>query len=163
MIDFYDMNGLMEADLREFVKTTAEKAIDLLSLPRPVDVSISIVTAEEIRELNAEQREIDKVTDVLSFPMLYFENPKEEAAFAEEEITALNPETGNLFLGDIILCFDKAREQAEEYGHSLERELAFLTIHSLLHLVGYDHMTAEEETQMFDYQTEILNLLNIRR
>ena len=87
----------------------------------------------------------------------------EEAAFSQADVSALNPETGNIFLGDIILCFAKAKEQAAEYGHSLEREVAFLIVHSLLHLVGYDHMTAEEEAEMFGRQEEMLKEMNINR
>lgn len=163
MIESYDENELMDAELLQFAVNTAEQAIQLLQLPRAVDVSLSIVTAQEIKELNAEQRQIDKVTDVLSFPMLYFNTPMEEEAFIEEDIAALNPETGNLFLGDIVLCYDKAKEQAEEYGHSLEREVAFLIVHSLLHLVGYDHMTEQEEKEMFGRQEEILTAMKIMR
>lgn len=163
MIEFYDMNELMSGEMAEFAVRTAERAVTLLALPAAVDVCLNVVTAEEIRELNAEQREIDSVTDVLSFPMLFFEKPMEEEAFLTDDVSTLNPETGNIFLGDIILCFDRAKEQATEYGHSLEREVAFLIVHSLLHLVGYDHMTAEEEAEMFGRQEDILKEMNINR
>ena len=163
MVEIFDENNLMEQTMLEFSKEVAKKAIAILGLPCPVDVSLSIVTEEEIRQLNAEQRQIDKVTDVLSFPMLYFSEPMEEEAFHQSEITAVDPETGNLFLGDVVLCFERAKEQAEEYGHSVEREVAFLIVHSLLHLVGYDHMEEEEEKEMFSRQDEILNELKITR
>ena len=163
MIEFYDMNELMSREMAAFAVQTAERAITALALPAAVDVCLSVVTPEEIWELNAEQRGVDRVTDVLSFPMLFFERPMDETAFAAPDVSALNPETGNLFLGDIILCFDRAKEQAVEYGHSLEREVAFLIVHSLLHLVGYDHMTAEEETEMFGRQEEILKEMKINR
>ena len=163
MIEFYDMNELMNQEMAEFAARTAERAVALLALPAAVDICLNIVTPEEIRELNAEQREIDSVTDVLSFPMLFFESPMEKAAFSQADVSALNPETGNIFLGDIILCFAKAKEQAAEYGHSLEREVAFLIVHSLLHLVGYDHMTAEQEAEMFGRQEKMLKEMNINR
>ncbi len=163
MIEFYDMNGLMDESMAEFAASTAEQAVKLLRLPVTTDICLNIVTEEEIRELNAEQREIDKVTDVLSFPMLFFERPMAAEAFAEADMGSINPESGNIFLGDIILCFARAKEQAQEYGHSLEREVAFLIVHSLLHLLGYDHMTQEEETEMFAKQEEILQEMNINR
>ena len=110
------------------------------------EVSISLVTNEEIRQINKQFREIDKETDVLSFPQLTFE----EGEYAEVN------ENDEIVLGDIIISLEKARQQAEEYGHSLERELAFLTAHSMLHLLGYDHMEKDEEEDMFRRQKEIL-------
>ena len=163
MIEFYDMNELMTGEMAEFAVQTAERAAALLALPAAVDICLNIVTPEEIQELNAEQREIDSVTDVLSFPMLFFDKPMDETAFSQADVSAFNPETGNIFLGDIILCFDRAKEQAAEYGHSLEREVAFLIVHSLLHLLGYDHMTAEEEAEMFGRQEALLKEMNINR
>lgn len=110
------------------------------------EISVSIVTNEEIQKLNKEFRNIDRATDVLSFPQLSFE---------EEEVLDYN-ENDEVILGDIVISIDKAKEQAEEYGHSLEREIAFLTVHSMLHLMGYDHMETEEEIEMRQKQTEIL-------
>ncbi len=110
------------------------------------EISVSIVTNEEIQKLNKEFRNIDRATDVLSFPQLSFE---------EGEVLDYN-EKDELVLGDIVISIDKAKEQAEEYGHSLEREIAFLTVHSMLHLMGYDHMETEEEIEMRQKQTEIL-------
>ena len=98
-------------------------------------------------------RGIDRPTDVLSFPQLTFE---------EGEIMDRN-EKGEVVLGDIIISLERAREQAEEYGHSLKREIAFLTAHSMLHLLGYDHMEPEEEKEMFAKQKEILELAGIPR
>lgn len=163
MIDFYDENNLLDSEMKQFACELAENAIEVLELPYEVEVSLNIVTPEEIREINLEQREIDKVTDVLSFPMLFFDYPMQQEAFEEQAQTAINPETDRLFLGDIVLCYDRAKEQAEEYNHSLKREVGFLIVHSLLHLLGYDHMTEEEEKEMFGRQEEILQQLNITR
>lgn len=109
------------------------------------DVSVLITDNEGIRELNRDFRNIDSATDVLSFP-------------AGEEF-----ESETAMLGDIAISLPRAEEQAEEYGHSLERELAFLTTHGMLHLLGYDHMNAEDETEMRRLQTKILTEMEIMR
>ena len=117
------------------------------------EVSLSIVSNDEIQEINKQFREIDAPTDVLSFPLLTFE---------EGEQADVN-ENNEIMLGDIIISIDKAKAQAEEYGHGLRRELAFLTAHSMLHLMGYDHMEEEEQREMFKKQDDILNNLGITR
>lgn len=117
------------------------------------EVSLSIVSNDEIQEINKQFREIDAPTDVLSFPLLTFE---------EGEQADVN-ENNEILLGDIIISIDKAKAQAEEYGHGLRRELAFLTAHSMLHLMGYDHMEEEEQKEMFKKQDDILNNLGITR
>lgn len=117
------------------------------------EVSLSIVSNDEIQEINKQFREIDAPTDVLSFPLLTFE---------EGEQADVN-ENNEIMLGDIIISIDKAKAQADEYGHGLRRELAFLTAHSMLHLMGYDHMEEEEQTEMFKKQDDILNNLGITR
>lgn len=122
------------------------------------EVSISFVSNEEIMDLNREYRGIDAVTDVLSFPMLEFEENNDELEDDEEEYIE-----EELPLGDIVISVERADEQAKEYGHSLKRELAFLLVHGMLHLLGYDHEKGEEETIMFQKQEEILEKLNIRR
>ncbi len=112
-----------------------------------VEVSITFVDDEEIRVLNNKFRKIDKATDVLSFPLLdNFEDIDESEC---------------VFLGDIVISVDKAIAQAEEFGHSLRREITFLTIHSMLHLLGYDHMEEDEEKEMIGKQKEIFKLSNI--
>ena len=117
------------------------------------EVSLSIVSNDEIQEINKQFREIDAPTDVLSFPLLTFE---------EGEQADVN-ENNEIMLGDIIISIDKAKAQAEDYGHGLRRELAFLTAHSMLHLMGYDHMEEEEQKEMFKKQDDILNNLGITR
>ncbi|MEC1261219.1 rRNA maturation RNase YbeY [Bacillus swezeyi] len=117
------------------------------------EVSVTIVTNEEIQKINKEYRGKDYPTDVISFAL-------EEDGEGEVEIIGADMPT---VLGDIIISADKAKEQAEEYGHSLMRELGFLTVHGFLHLLGYDHMTEEEEKEMFTKQKELLNRYGLSR
>lgn len=125
------------------------------------EISLYVVDEEEIHEMNLENRGIDRATDVLSFPNLSFE---EVGVFSEEECEmSVNPENGEVVLGDIVLCYQRICSQAEEYGHSVLRETAFLICHSLLHLSGYDHETPEEAAEMESLQNRILNSLGITR
>lgn len=114
-------------------------------------ISLLFVDNEEIREINRETRNIDRATDVLSFPLIDFDNE------------SLPDDGSKIYLGDIIISIERAKEQAKEYGHSIDREIGFLTAHSMLHLLGYDHMVPEEEKEMFAKQEEILNNLGLRR
>ncbi len=115
------------------------------------EVSVTIVDNDEIHSINLKHRGIDRPTDVLSFPLINFEKE------------TLPNDGSKIYLGDIIISIEKAEEQAKEYGHSLDREIGFLTAHSMLHLLGYDHMVEDEEKIMFKKQEEILNNLNLRR
>lgn len=149
-------NRTEEAFSLELSQTIEKIIIDSLAYEGfeiPCEVSVSIVNNEEIHQINRQFRDIDRATDVLSFPLLTYE---------EGEIPDLN-EKEEVLLGDIIISLERAREQAEEYGHSLKREIAFLTAHSMLHLLGYDHMEEEEEKEMFAKQREILNKAGIPR
>ena len=123
-----------------------------------------IITDDDgIKEINREQRGIDKPTDVLSFPNLQFETPGDFSYVDECPSDCFDPESGLLFLGTIIINADAVERQAEAYGHGVKREFAFLTAHSLFHLCGYDHETPEEEKEMFTRQEEVLDLLGITR
>lgn len=115
------------------------------------EISVTIVDNDEIHSINLKHRGIDRPTDVLSFPLIDFEKE------------TLPDDGSKIYLGDIIISIEKAEEQAKEYGHSLDREIGFLTAHSMLHLLGYDHMAENEEKIMFKKQEEILNNLNLRR
>ncbi len=119
-------------------------------------MNIILTDDMEICRLNRDYRHFDRPTDVLSFPMLEFEQPSDFSHAEEDYADCFNPETGELMLGDIILSVDKIREQAESYGHSQTRELAFLVAHSMLHLCGYDHMEEGEREEMEERQREIL-------
>ena len=140
-------------ELEEVMEKIALDSLQYEGFQEECEISISIVDNEEIHQINKQFRGIDRPTDVLSFPQLTFE---------EGEIMDRN-ENGEVVLGDIIISLERAREQAEEYGHSLKREIAFLTAHSMLHLLGYDHMEPEEEKEMFAKQKEILELAGIPR
>ena len=112
--------------------------------------------------MNREFRQIDRPTDVLSFPMVAYGKPGDFSALGQDEDN-FNPDTGEAMLGDIVLNVEWVKEQARQYGHSEEREYAFLILHSMLHLLGYDHMTEEDAAQMEGKQREILNQMGILR
>lgn len=113
------------------------------------EISLTLVEPEEIKSLNAEYRNVDSVTDVLSFPQ--FED-KEQM-----------PSEGELCLGDVVICVERAQQQAEEYGHSFEREMVYLLVHSLLHLLGYDHMDDDEKAIMREKEEHVIEHVDLRR
>ncbi len=123
----------------------------------PYEVSIVLVDNEKICELNRRYRNIEKPTDVLSFPIV---NMKNGEILSDE--CDINMDDNELIIGDIIISLEKAVKQANEYGHSFERELAFLTIHGMLHLLGYDHINPEEEEIMFKLQEDILTEMSLQ-
>ncbi len=127
----------------EEITNAVKGASEFFDFDTGYQVSISIVDKNEIHELNAKFRGVDSPTDVLSFPM-------EETDPRGVEI-----------LGDIVLCIDVAKEQAESFGHSFQRELAYLSVHSFLHLMGYDHMTEEDKLEMRGMEKEIMKKLGI--
>ena len=125
--------------------------------PEGVEISLSFVTAEEIHELYRQYRGVDSVTDVLSFPLLEDLNElydTEEGSSEEDEPVAL---------GDVVICLERAEEQAEEFGHSREREIVYLFTHSVLHLLGYDHMEEEEKQEMRSREEEVMTELGLSR
>ncbi len=131
-----------------------------MGIRSPMSVELLFVDGETIRTLNRENREKDSVTDVLSFPALPLSAGEEPGTVAE----ATDWQKGRISLGSIVICTDRALEQAESYGHSPIREFAFLAAHSALHLLGYDHETSEEdERKMFGLQEKILQSANILR
>lgn len=139
-------------------------SLDYMNCPYEAQVNLLITNNEEIHQINLEQRRIDRPTDVLSFPMVEYETPGEFDMLEEDEFQdCFEPDSGELMLGDIVISADKVLEQAEEYGHSVKREYAFLITHSMLHLMGYDHMTEDEAKEMERLQEEILALLHISR
>jgi probable rRNA maturation factor len=150
-------------DLEDFFNKVLKQAVEELDLCLRVEVSLLLVNNEEIRQLNRDYRGKDKATDVLSFPMLELD-PLDESSYHETLEQYVDPGTGELVLGDIVISVEKAIEQAKEYGHSIQRELAFLMVHGLLHLLGYDHEKDEENEQaMFKRQEDILQSLKLSR
>lgn len=150
-------------DYETIATEVVNKALETENCPYDVEVNILLTDNEGIHEINLSTREIDRPTDVLSFPNLFFEKPGEFAIDDDEYVDYEDPETGLIVLGDIIISLDKVKEQAEEYGHSLKREYAFLIAHSMLHLSGYDHMVPEEAEVMENRQRLILDSIGITR
>ena len=149
-------------ETKELAEEVIEAALDYEGCPYEATVSLLLIMNNEIQEMNRNFREIDRATDVLSFPMIAYE----EAGtfdFLEEDDSAFDPESGELVLGDIVISKERVIAQAEEYGHSIRREYAFLIAHSMLHLMGYDHMEEEERAVMEQKQRDILEQLGITR
>ena len=146
--------------IEALLEKVLSKGLEMEGITIPVEVSVTITTPEEVHALNKEYRGIDRTTDVLSFPMVEFDSDDLNACISQSE---WDPDEDCVMLGDIILNYDQALAQAEEYGHSAKRELSFLTIHSLLHLLGYDHMEQEEELIMREHQEQVLEALSITR
>lgn len=137
--------------MEQLIEDCTRGALEEEEIEDDAEVSVTLVDNGRIRALNAEHRGNDRETDVLSFPL------------CDDEGFEVNPDTDAILLGDIVISLEKARAQAEEYGHSLRREVAFLVTHSLFHLLGYDHMTPEEEAEMFAKQERVLERLGITR
>ncbi|MFQ8920423.1 MAG: rRNA maturation RNase YbeY [Clostridium paraputrificum] len=152
---------------KELVKElehTIEFALKEEEVNIPFEISLLFVDNDEIREINNETRNIDKETDVLSFPMLDY--PKDKAfkdVYKNYEFDETYMDGEELVLGDIVLSLEKALEQSKEYNHSFKREASYLVVHSVLHLLGYDHMEEDEKKVMRKREEEILGQLDIRR
>lgn len=153
------VNEVAGAEVGSIIEKAVRAALDFEKVEQKCDVCIIITDDENIHELNREHRDVDRPTDVLSFPMM---------ELTPGEAMVVNPleldESGAVMLGDIVISIDRAKAQAEEYGHSEERELCFLTVHGMLHLLGYDHELGEEEEKLhFSRQEEILEAMGVRR
>ena len=131
----------MDDKLESVIRTVLETE----GLSLAYEVSITFVDKDEIHQLNKEFRKVDRPTDVLSFPM--------DTDFIVEGVDAM--------LGDIVICMDVAKEQANDFGHSLDREIMYLTCHSTLHLLGYDHMTDDEKREMRTREKEVMKILGV--
>ena len=153
---------ILPFDVKETAELMAETVLEYEDCPYEAEVNLLLTDDEEIRVMNREYRQIDRATDVLSFPMLEYETPGDLSCI-EERADAFNPETGELMLGDIVISKDRVISQAEEYGHSVRREYAFLIAHSMLHLLGYDHMEEDERKIMEDRQRGIMEKAGILR
>lgn len=152
MIDISDLTDTLNDTHIKLLKNILMFAIKYEKIESDIEVSVTIVTNEEIRKLNNQYRKIDEPTDVLSFEM---DDPFKE--LNDDDMQKV------ITVGDIIISVDKAKEQAKEYNHSFERELAFLTVHGFLHLIGYTHDVEEEEKIMFNKQESILEEFQLGR
>lgn len=150
-------------DYAALAEETVAFCLDYEDFPYEAEVSLTLTDNAGIRTVNQEYRQIDRPTDVLSFPMLSYEKPGMFDFLQEECEDDFNPDTGEVMLGDIIISVEKVAEQAESYGHSQKREFAFLIVHSMLHLFGYDHMEPGEAAIMEQKQHDILHAMNITR
>ena len=153
----YEAEKKLDLPYETIIRDVVEASLDYEKCPYEAEVNVILTDNEAIREINREQRQIDSATDVLSFPMVDYETPSDFDHVEEAVEDYFNPETGELMLGDIVISVEKVEEQAEKYGHSQTRELAFLVAHSMLHLCGYDHMEEEERLEMEERQRAILD------
>ena len=152
--------------LSEIASQVCRRALDLHSIKSLCKVSLMVVDSGTIREYNSSQRGIDSVTDVLSFPNIPFTTVNKGNPEIFDELSRadyIDPEDGRIILGEIVICYERVMSQADEYGHSYEREFAFLTAHSILHLLGYDHIEENDRIEMEEMQREILDPLGFKR
>lgn len=158
-----EQNLELPFDYTEVAQQVAEQVLELEQCPYEAEVEILLTNDEEIQRINREQRQIDRPTDVLSFPMTEFPVPADYKILEEDTCDAFDPDSGELLLGDIVISVERVYAQAEAYGHPLKREYAFLIAHSMLHLLGYDHMEKEEAAVMEEKQEKVLSILGITR
>ena len=125
------------------------------------EVNVSFVNQEQIRQINNQTRQIDKATDVLSYPTV--SNPTRAVLSYQDFRGLINPQNNACMLGDVVICTSVAKSQAKEYGHSFKREVCFLALHGLLHLLGFDHIDTQDEKQMTQLQKEILDKFGVQR
>ncbi|UJL48260.1 rRNA maturation RNase YbeY [Virgibacillus sp. NKC19-16] len=152
-IDFHDSTNSVPTDYIDLLHRLLLFSAEKEGISNEAEISVNFVDDKEIQELNRNYRQQDRPTDVISFAL-------EETVEGELDIIG---DDIPLVLGDIVISVDKAKEQAEEYNHSLEREIGFLTVHGFLHLLGYDHQEKQEETLMFQKQEDILRKFGIER
>ena len=156
---------IFDFDVNELVTSVVERCLDYEKCPYESKVTVTFTDNKSIREINSTHRNIDKETDVLSFPMVEYEAPGDFSGLESDNsmYDCFDPDTGELILGDIVISAERAASQALEYGHTIKREIGFLVAHSMFHLFGYDHMEERERVLMEQKQREVLELLGIKR
>lgn len=159
----YEAEEKLDLDYEETARCVAEAVLQAEGFPYEGEVDLVLTSDEEVRRINREFRGIDAPTDVLSFPAIPFEEPCGLQILAGDEAAYRDPDTGDIILGDIMISVPKVMSQAAAYGHSVKREYAFLVAHSMLHLLGYDHMEEAEAQIMEEKQENILKGLKIDR
>ena len=158
----YETERQLNIDYEKLASRVAAHILETEHCPYDVSVNLVITDNEEIKKVNQEFRSIGAPTDVLSFPMIPFETPA-DYSIVEDQDEYFDLDTEELVLGDVMISVDKVFAQAEEYGHSVEREFSFLFAHSMLHLLGYDHMEPDEAAVMEAKQAKALEDLGITR
>lgn len=155
LIEWMEEREGIEEDLatQNLMQRVMEQVLREEGIEMEVMVGVTFVDPERIREINRDFRKIDRVTDVLSFPMI---DGMLADATPASLLGCVDPESGALELGDLVICVDRAKEQAEEYGHSVRRELGYLSAHGMLHLLGYDHEEEEERAEMREKEEQAL-------
>jgi probable rRNA maturation factor len=158
----YEADKKLDFDYEKIIREVINGALDFEECPYETEVNVVLTTNDEIAMINRDYRDLFKPTDVLSFPMIPFETPADYSVVEEDE-SYFDLDSDELLLGDIMISVPKVFAQAEEYGHSVTREFCFLVAHSMLHLLGYDHMTPEEAKDMESRQSAVLEHLGITR
>ena len=158
-----EIEATFPVPIEETINRVITTALNCEACPYEAEINVLITDSAGIRAYNKDYRGIDKETDVLSFPGVDYPAPADFSLAEQDVHSYFNPESGEVLLGDIILCQDRIYAQAEEYGHSVLREFAFLIVHSVLHLLGYDHMEKDEESIMRMHQDKIMEELQILR
>jgi len=157
-----EVEATFDFEIEPLITSVVNEALDFEGCPYEASVEVVLTDDASIQEVNQEYRSMDKSTDVLSFPMAFYETPADFDGL-EDQDDVFDPDTGEYMLGDIMISVEHVRAQAKEFGHSEKRELAFLVAHSMLHLMGYDHMEEDERKIMEEKQNQILNNLGITR
>lgn len=153
----------MPFDMQEILDKIMDAVMEMEACPYETTVNLLLTDNAGIREYNKNYRQLDQETDVLSFPNICFERAGDFGQAEKQEADCFDPDSGELILGDIILSADRILSQAQEYGHSVLREFAFLTAHSMFHLCGYDHMEEQDAAVMEQKQEAVLKRLGIVR
>lgn len=160
MISVYDEDKLLDGEIdKDILDEIWCELLSTLGLKDEFEAELTVVSKDEIKSLNNEARGVDAVTDVLSFPAMNVTLPFNKEEHKEDK----DPETGNYILGDIALCAERAVEQAAEFGHSVKREVCYLVLHGLCHLLGFDHETEEDKRKMRKVEEDVLSGLGITR
>ena len=159
----FEAGQSLDIPCEELAERCLEAVMEAENCPYEAQINVVITDNASIQEVNREFRGVDAPTDVLSFPTVEYAKPSDFSGLEEHAEDYFDPDSGELMLGDMMLSAQKVREQADAYGHSLEREFAFLVVHSLLHLCGYDHMEEGERLRMEERQRVIMDRLGIYR
>lgn len=149
--------------LNDIYGNILNEVVNTFGITEKIEINVEFVSGLKIKKINNSFRHMNKVTDVLSFPNLELNMPLSENLDMKKCIADINPETGNIMLGDIYIYYGRVKSQAKEYGHSVLREAGYLFLHGVLHLLGFDHMVEEDKAEMRKYEEMILNKLNIQR